>query len=111
MRNIIIIANLARVVNSVHKKRENADDVIPFIMKNYYHAHKRQYDDATDIWFAHDEKPVVYNYEVVEIACHVRLIFTTCVKVLARAVIMWCRVKVNSVTLCNLESYVNIIRN
>jgi len=48
------------------QERENAEDVIPFIMKNYYHAHKRQYDDATDIWFAHDETPVIYNYEVVE---------------------------------------------
>ena len=47
------------------RERENAEDVIPFIMKNYYHAHKRQYDDATDIWFAHDETPVIYNYEVV----------------------------------------------
>jgi hypothetical protein len=35
-------------------------------MKNYYHAHKRQYDDAADIWFSHDETPVIYNYEVVE---------------------------------------------
>jgi hypothetical protein len=47
------------------REREDAEDVIPFIMKNYYHAHKRQYDDATDIWFAHDETPIVYNYEVV----------------------------------------------
>lgn len=48
------------------QERENAEDIIPFIMKNYYHAHKRQYDDATDIWFAHDETPVIYNYEIVE---------------------------------------------
>ena len=47
------------------QEREDAEDVIPFIMKNYYHAHKRQYDDATDIWFARDETPVIYNYEVV----------------------------------------------
>ena len=48
------------------QERENAEDVVPFIMKNYYHAHNRHYDDATDIWFEHDEGPVIYNYEVVK---------------------------------------------
>jgi len=48
------------------QERENSEDVVPFIMKNYYHAHNRYYDDATDIWFEHDEAPVIYNYEVVE---------------------------------------------
>ena len=47
------------------QERENAEDVIPFVMKNYYHAHNRHYDDATDIWFARDETPVIYNYEVI----------------------------------------------
>ena len=31
----------------------------------YYHAHKRCYNDAVDIWFAHDEIPVIYKYEVI----------------------------------------------
>ena len=46
------------------KEKETSEDIIPFIMKEYYHAHKRYYDDSTDIWFAYDETPVVYNYEV-----------------------------------------------
>jgi hypothetical protein len=46
--------------------RENSVDITPFVMKNYYHAHKKQYDDATDIWFSHGDIPVVYNYEVVD---------------------------------------------
>lgn len=47
------------------KEKEISEDIVPFVMKEYYHAHKRYYDDATDIWFAHDETPVVYNYEVI----------------------------------------------
>lgn len=47
------------------KEKETTEDIIPFIMKEYYHAHKRYYDDATDIWFEHDDTPVIYNYEVI----------------------------------------------
>jgi hypothetical protein len=42
--------------------RENSADITPFVMKNYYHAHNKKYDDATDIWFAHMNIPTVYNY-------------------------------------------------
>ena len=47
------------------QERENAEDIVPFIMKNYYHAHNRHYDDATDIWFAHGGNAVVYEYEMI----------------------------------------------
>ena len=47
------------------KERETADDIVPFIMKNYYHANKRYYNDATDIWFTHDGNAVVYEYEMI----------------------------------------------
>ena len=47
------------------KERETTVDIIPFIMKNYYHANKRYYNDATDIWFAHDGNAVVYEYEMI----------------------------------------------
>jgi len=47
------------------QERENAEDVVPFIMKNYYHANKRYYNDATDIWFTHDGNAVVYEYEMI----------------------------------------------
>jgi hypothetical protein len=47
------------------KERETTDDIVPFIMKNYYHANKRYYNDATDIWFAHDRNAVVYEYEMI----------------------------------------------
>ena len=48
------------------KEKETAEDIVPFVMKEYYHAHKRYYNDATDIWFAHDETPVMYNYEIIK---------------------------------------------
>ena len=47
------------------KDREQSADITPFVMKNYYHAHNKKYDDARDIWFAHDAVPVVYRYEVI----------------------------------------------
>ena len=47
------------------KERETTDDIVPFIMKNYYHANKRYYNDATDIWFTHDGNAVVYEYEMI----------------------------------------------
>jgi hypothetical protein len=48
------------------KEQATSDDIVPFIMKNYYHAHNRHYDDATDIWFAQGDTPVVYRYEVIK---------------------------------------------
>ena len=48
------------------KEKELSEDVVPFIMKEYYHAHNRYYNDATDIWFAHKKTPMIYNYEVIE---------------------------------------------
>ena len=48
------------------KEKETSEDIMPFIMKEYYHAHKRQYDDETDIWFAQGDTPVVYRYEVIK---------------------------------------------
>lgn len=47
------------------KEKKTSEDIIPFVMKEYYHAHKRYYNDAADIWFAYDKIPIVYNYEVV----------------------------------------------
>jgi hypothetical protein len=47
------------------QQQSKTENIIPFVMKNYYHAHKRYYNDCTDIWFLHDQKPVVYKYEVV----------------------------------------------
>lgn len=48
------------------KEKSMAEDIIPFIMKEYYHANVRYYNDAMDIWFAHGDTPVIYNYELVD---------------------------------------------
>jgi len=47
------------------KEKETSEDIVPFIMKNYYHANKRYYNDATDIWFEHGGNAVVYEYEMI----------------------------------------------
>lgn len=52
------------------KEKETSEDIVPFIMKEYYHAHKRYYDDDTDIWFAQGDIPVVYRYEVIKCLTH-----------------------------------------
>jgi len=49
-----------------NKNKNESDDVIPFVMKEYYHAHKRYYDDDVDIWFAQDT-PVIFTYEKVDV--------------------------------------------
>lgn len=48
------------------KEKETSENIIPFVMKEYYHAHKRYYNDATDIWFVHDGIPIVYNYKIIK---------------------------------------------
>lgn len=49
------------------KAKNASEDIIPFVMKEYYHMHQRWYDDTTDIWFAQDQNPVIYTYEMIDI--------------------------------------------
>jgi len=60
------------------KEKETSEDIVPFIMKEYYHAHKRYYDDDTDIWFAQGDTPVVYRYEIIKCLTHGLNLYELC---------------------------------
>ena len=42
---------------------KGAADPSTFIRKAYYRTHERYYDDDTDIWFVHKNKPSMYGYK------------------------------------------------